>query len=124
MNLQLLCKINGVVIGINGLSAILMYNMWFNMAGLEATGPTIALCQSLGVAAVGLAIISWRTASIAGDAINSYGQLFAYVHSAFAVITLYHLMKGYLPTQQPLYINLVISVILAAAFFNYSRKTE
>jgi hypothetical protein len=124
MNLQLLLKVNGVVSGINGLSAILMYNMWFNMAGLEATGPTIALCQSLGVAAVGLAIISWRTASIAGDAINSYGQLFAYVHSAFAVITLYHLMKGYLPNQQPLYINLVISVILAAAFFNYSRKTE
>ena len=124
MNLQLLLKVNGVVSGINGLSAILMYNMWFNMAGLEATGPTIALCQSLGVAAVGLAIISWRTASIAGDAINSYGQLFAYVHSGFAVITLYHLMKGYLPNQQPLYINLVISVILAAAFFIYSRKTE
>ena len=36
-----------------------MYNMWFNMAGIEATGVTIALCQSLGVAATGLAIISW-----------------------------------------------------------------
>ena len=124
MNLQLLLKVNGVVSGINGLSAILMYNMWFNMAGLEATGPTIALCQSLGVAAVGLAIISWRTASIAGDAINSYGKLFAYIHSGFVAITLYHLTQGYLPNQQPLYINIVISVILAAAFFNYTRKTE
>ena len=124
MNLQLLCKINGVVIGINGLSAILMYNMWFNMAGIEPTGPTIALCQSLGVAVVGTAIISWRTATVAGDAIASYGQLFAYIHSGFAVLTLYHLMQGYLPNQQPLYINIVISVILAAAFFNYSRKTE
>ena len=124
MNLQLLLKVNGVVSGINGLSAILMYNMWFNMAGLEATGPTIALCQSLGVAAVGLAIISWRTASIAGDAINSYGQLFAYIHSGFAVLTLYHLMRDYLPNQQPLYINIVISAVLAAAFFYYSRKTE
>ena len=38
MNLQLLLKVNGVVSGINGLSAILMYNMWFNMAGIEATG--------------------------------------------------------------------------------------
>ena len=94
MNLQLLLKVNGVVSGINGLSAILMYNMWFNMAGIEATGPTIALCQSLGVAAVGLAIISWRTASIAGDAINSYGQLFAYIHSAFTLMTLYHIMQG------------------------------
>ena len=49
MNLQLLLKVNGVVSGINGLSAILMYNMWFNMAGMEVTGPAIALCQSLGV---------------------------------------------------------------------------
>ena len=124
MNLQLLLKVNGIVSGINGLSAIFMYNMWFNMAGIEATGPTIALCQSLGVAAVGLAIISWRTASIAGDAINSYGKLFAYVHSGFAVITLYHITQGYLANQQPFYINIVISLILAAAFFYYSRKTE
>jgi len=124
MNLQLLLKVNGVVSGINGLSAILMYNMWFNMAGVEATGPTIALCQSLGVAVVGTAIISWVSASIAGDAINTYGRIFAYIHSAFAVLTLYHLMQGYLPNQQPLYINIVISLILAAAFFYYSRKTE
>ena len=124
MNLQLLLKVNGVVSGINGLSAILMYNMWFNMAGIEATGPTISLCQSLGVAVVGTAIISWVTASIAGDAINTYGRLFAYIHSGFAVLTLYHLTQGYLTNQQPLYINIAISVILAAAFFIYSRKTE
>ena len=124
MNLQLLLKVNGVVSGINGLSAILMYNMWFNMAGVEATGPTIALCQSLGVAVVGTAIISWVTASIASDAINTYGRLFAYIHSGFAVLTLYHLTQGYLVNQQPLYINIVISLILAAAFFYYSRKTE
>ena len=124
MNLQLLLIVNGVVSGRNGLSAIFMYNMWFNMAGMEVTGPAIALCQSLGVAAVGLAIISWRTASIAGDAINSYGQLFAYIHSGFAVITLYHIMQGYAPNAQPFYINIVISVILATAFFYYARKTE
>ncbi|MBI29036.1 MAG: hypothetical protein CMI95_03980 [Pelagibacteraceae bacterium] len=124
MNLPLLLKVNGVVSGINGLSAILMYNMWFNMAGMEVTGPAIALCQSLGVAAVGLAVISWRTASIAGDAINSYGQLFAYIHSAFAVMTIYQIMQGFAPNPQPFYINLVISVIFAAAFFYYSRKTE
>ena len=124
MNLQLLFKVNGAVTAINGLSAILMYNMWFNMAGIEATGPTIALCQSLGVAVVGTAIISWVTASIADDAINTYGRIFAYIHSAFALLTIYHLMKGYLVNQQPLYINIAISVILAAAFFYYSRKTD
>tara|TARA_Y100000590_G_C15635332_1_gene982759 strand:+ start:104 stop:478 length:375 start_codon:yes stop_codon:yes gene_type:complete len=124
MNLQLLCKINGVVIGINGLSAIFMYNMWFNMAGIEATGPTIALCQSLGVAVVGTALISWMTSSIAGAAINTYGRLFAYIHSGFVILTFYHLMQDYIPNAQPFYINIVISLILAAALFYYSRKTE
>ena len=124
MNLQLLCRVNGVIVGINGLTAIFMYNMWFNMAGIEATGPTIALCQSLGVAVVGTALISWMTASIAGNAINTYGRLFAYIHSGFAVLSLYHLMQDYVPNAQPFYINLVISVILAGALFYYSRKTE
>ena len=124
MNLQLLLKVNGVVSGINGLSAILMYNMWFNMAGIEATGPTIALCQSLGVAVAGTALISWMTSSIAGTAINTYGRLFAYIHSGFVILTFYHLMQDYIPNAQPFYINIVISFILAAALFYYSRKTE
>ena len=124
MNLRLLCKVNGIIVGINGLSAIFLYNMWFNMAGIEASGPTISLCQSLGVAVVGLSLISWVTASIADDAINTYGRLFAYIHSGFVVLSLYHLMQDYIPNAQPFYINLVISVILAAAFFYYSRKTD
>ena len=44
MNLQMLCKINGVIVCLNGLSAIFLYNMWFSMAGVEPTGPAIALC--------------------------------------------------------------------------------
>ncbi|MBG77295.1 MAG: hypothetical protein CFH22_01505 [Alphaproteobacteria bacterium MarineAlpha5_Bin12] len=124
MNLQLLCKINGVIVGINGLSAIFMYNMWFNMAGIEATGPTIALCQSLGVAVAGTALISWITASNAGEAINTYGRCFAYIHSGFVLLSLYQIMQDYVPNPQPFYINVVISLILAAAFFYYSRKTE
>ena len=124
MNLQLLCKVNGVIVGINGLSAIFLYNMWFNMAGIEATGPAISLCQSLGVAVVGTALISWVTASIAGNAINTYGRLFAYIHSGFVVLSLYHLMQDYIPNAQPFYINIVISVVLATALFYYSRKTE
>ena len=124
MNLQLLCRINGVFVGLNGLSAIFAYNMWFNMAGVESSPAAIALCQALGVAVVGLGLISWRTAGIGGDAINSYGQLFAYIHSLFVLLTLYQLMKGYFPNQQPAYFNLISSLILAAAFFYYSKKTE
>ena len=81
-------------------------------------------CQDLGVAVIGLGCISWRIASIAGDTINSYGQLFAYIHSLFVLLTLYQMMQGYFPNQQPAYLNLIASLILVAAFFYYSRKTE
>ena len=63
---------------------------------------------------------------------NSYARLPEKMLSRLApdqvrkpkLITLYHLTQGYLPNQQPLYINIVISLILAASFFYYSRKTE
>ena len=62
--------------------------------------------------------------SISDDAINSYGTLFAYINSLFVLLTLYQMMKGYFPNQQPAYSNLIASLILAGAFFYYSRKTE
>ena len=55
---------------------------------------------------------------------NTYGRLFAYIHSGFVILTFYHLMQDYIPNDQPFYINIVISFILAAALFYYSRKTE
>ena len=94
------------------------------MAEVVSSDPAIALCQALGVAVIGLCLISWRTASISDDAINSYATLFAYIHSLFVLLTLYQMMKGYFPNQQPAYSNLIASLILAAAFFYYSRKTE
>ena len=123
MNLQLLLKVNGVVSGINGLSAILMYNMWFNMAGMEVTGPAIALCQSLGVAAVGLAVISWRTASIAGDALSSLGQLFGIGNVLWFLIVGYHIMTGKAGGATG-FVNAGIFVILAVLFFMKSKKSE
>ena len=60
MNIQLLCRINGAFVILNGLSALVFPSMWFSMAGFTAVGPAaFAICQALGVAAIGLGIISW-----------------------------------------------------------------
>ena len=41
MSLGLLCRINGVWVALNGLSAILMPDMWFSMAGLDASNAAL-----------------------------------------------------------------------------------
>ncbi len=123
MNLKLLCRINGVWVGLNGLSAILMPDMWFNMAGLEASSAAYAAAGGLGIAVIGLALISWRTADIAGDAIKSYGMLFGIIHGLFLLLTLYQMSVG-LFGGPPAYMNIVVSIIFAAAFFYYSRSTD
>ena len=123
MNIKLLCRINGVWVALNGLSAFIMPDMWFEMAGHIGSPAAYAAAQGFGVAAIGLGLISWRSADIAGEVINSYGQLFGVVWTLFILLTLYQMMTG-LFTGPPAYFNLIIGLILASAFFYYSRKTE
>ena len=123
MNIKLLCRINGVIVFLNGLSALVAPGMWFSMAGLESSVAGVAAAQGLGVAAISLGIISWRTVDIAGEAINSYGQLFGGIHVLFVILTVYQSMTG-LFTGPPVYFNLILSLVLAISFFYYSRKSE
>ena len=54
MNIKLLCRINGVWVALNGLSAFIMPDMWFEMAGLDTGSPAAyAAAQGFGVAAIG-----------------------------------------------------------------------
>ncbi len=123
MNLNLLCRINGVWVMLNGISAIVMPDMWFNMAGLEASNAAYAAAGGLGVAAFSLGLISWRTVDIAGDAIKSYGMLFGIAHGLFLLLALYQMATG-LFAGPPAYMQIVTSLILALGFFYYSRSSE
>ena len=125
MNINLLCRINGAFVFLNGLSALIVPSMWFNMGGFTDVDPeAIAICRALGVAAIGLGIISWRTVDIAGEAINSYGQLFGAIHILFILLTLYQIWADVFPNLTPAYFNLIASLILSSALFYYSRKSE
>lgn len=120
MNLGLLCRINGVWVALNGLSAILMPDMWFSMAGLDASNAAYAAAGGLGVSVIALGLISWRTADIAGDAITQYGKLFGIIHCLFILLTLYQMSIG-LFNGAPAYFNIITGIILAGGFFYYSR---
>tara|TARA_B100000953_G_scaffold161448_1_gene133310 strand:- start:345 stop:752 length:408 start_codon:yes stop_codon:yes gene_type:complete len=123
MNLQLLCRINAVWVALNGLSAFVVPDMWFNMAGYTAGPAAYAAAQGLGVSFIGLGLISWRTSDIAGEAINLYGQLFGIIWILFALLALYQMMTGLFSGPAAIF-NLVVSLIFAALFFYSSRKTE
>ena len=123
MNIKLLCRINGVWVALNGLSAFIVPDMWFEMAGYVGSPAAYAAAQGFGVAAISLGLISWRSVDIAGEAINSYGQLFGIVWTLFILLTLYQMMTG-LFTGPAAIFNLVVSLIFTSLFFYTSRKTE
>ena len=123
MTLGLWCRINGVFVGLNGLSAILMPDMWFTMAGLDASNAAYAAAGGLGISVISLGLISWRTADIAGDAISQYGKLFGIIHCLFILLALYQMFIG-LFSGGPAYFNIASSLVLAAGFFYYSRNSD
>ena len=122
MNLSLLFKINAVVIGINGLSALFFPNFWFDATGLTAGPLAYAAAHGLGCAVIGTALLSWRIPDVAGDGMYPLGIIVGITHSLFVLLSLYEWQIAQVLTGFPVYSNLVISIVLAALFFYSSRK--
>jgi hypothetical protein len=122
MNLKLVFRIFGVVNLINAVGVIFATRVFFEMAGMTVTPDMINVGQGFGIAILSLAILSWRTPDIAGDAAPSYGQLFGIISS----INLLHL--GYLITSgqasgPPAYGNIALMAMFVGLFFFYSKKS-
>jgi len=122
MNLKLVFRINGVITLINAVCLIFATKAFFEMAGMTVTSDMINVGQGFGIALLALAILSWRTPDIAGDAAPSYGQLFGIISS----INTLHI--GYLITTgqasgPPAYGNIVVVAVFAGLFFMYSKKS-
>jgi hypothetical protein len=69
-----------------------------------------------------LAILSWRTPDIAGDAAASYGQLFGLI-SSMNVLHIAYLIMTEQASGPPAYGNIVLMTVFAGLFFMYSKKS-
>ena len=123
MNTKLILKINGIYMALSSLSAFFMPDMQFEGGGLTPNAAAYTLVQAVGTFGLCLAIISWRTADIAGDAIKSFGKLFGIIHCIFILLTAYQAVTGQF-SGFPVYFNIVLSLAMASAFFYSSRETS
>ena len=67
MNLQMIFRVNGVILFINGLNFLLNTKMFLGMAGFDMTPQLLTLAQAMGVSIISIGLLSWRTPDIAGE---------------------------------------------------------
>ncbi|MAR76126.1 MAG: hypothetical protein CMG18_07060 [Candidatus Marinimicrobia bacterium] len=121
MNLQMIFRVNGVILFINGLNFLLNTKMFLGMAGFDMTPQLLTLAQAMGVSLISIGLLSWRTPDIAGEAMSSYGQLYAIIGVLWVLLIGYHFATGQ-ASGPPVYGNLAINAVLATLFFMYSKK--
>ena len=123
MNLKIVFRIRAVVLLINGLGALFATAAFLEAANFTMSPSLITVGQFVGMTFLFLAILSWRIPDIAGEAIASFGKLFALGEGMWVVIIGYHIISGQAsgPTA---YVNLIITVILGILFLIASRKSD
>jgi hypothetical protein len=123
MNLNMIFRVNGAILFINGLSFLLLTETYLGMAGFDMTPQLQTLAQALGVSLISIGLLSWRTPDIAGQAMNSYGQLYAVIGVLWVLLIGYHAATGQ-ASGPPVYGNLAINASLAVLFFMYSKNHQ
>jgi len=123
MNLNMIFRVNGAILFINGLSFLLLTETYLGMAGFDMTPELQTMAQAMGVSLISIGLLSWRTPDIAGQAMNSYGQLYAVIGVLWVLLIGYHASTGQ-ASGPPVYGNLAINAALAVLFFMYSKRHQ
>ena len=123
MNLQLVCRIGGLVPIVNGLGLLFFTNIFMDMLSWEITSALLTLGEVFGVSLIVVGIITWRAPDIAGESLSAFGQLFGITNSLFVLIIGCHIISGQ-ASGVPAYGNIVFTAALAALFFIYSKKAD
>ena len=62
---------------INGLGALFAADMFMEAASFEMSPSLLTLGQFMGVTYLVMALIAWKTADLANDALPAFGQIYA-----------------------------------------------
>ena len=121
MNLKTVFRIGAIILLINGLGGLFATKMFMEAANFTMTSSLLTIGQFLGVTFLVLALITWRTADLAKDALPAFGQLYAITQGMWTAIIGYHIAIGAAggPTA---YVNIGLTALLGVLFFFYSKK--
>ena len=121
MSLQLVFRIAGGLLFINGLSFLFLTKMFLGMAGFTMTPSLLTLGQAMGTSLIALGLIAWRTPDVAGDSMLAYGQIWGIVTTLWVLLIGYHAATGQ-ASGPPVYGNLFSNAALAVLFFMNSKE--
>ena len=121
MNLKNIFKIGAVIMTINGISLIFTTAMFMEMANMEMSPSLLTIGQFMGVTFLAMALIAWKTADLANDALPAFGQVYAIAQVMWVAIIGYHVAIG-AASGPTAYANLGVTAILGVLFFFYSKK--
>ncbi|MAJ50524.1 MAG: hypothetical protein CMB82_02785 [Flammeovirgaceae bacterium] len=121
MNLKTVFRIGAIVLLINGLGGLFATEMFMEAANFTMSPSLLTIGQFMGVTFLIMALIGWRTADLANNALPAFGQLYAITQAMWVAIIGYHIAIGAAggPTA---YANIVITALLGILFFFYSKK--
>ena len=116
-------KLCAVILLINGLGALFTRSAFLEAAKFTMSPSLLTVGQFVGMTFLFLAILSWRIPDVAGEALASFGKLFALGQGMWLVMIGYHVISGQAsgPTA---YVNLIITAILGILFLIASRKSD
>ena len=121
MNLKTVFRIGAITLLINGLGALFATNMFMEAGNFTMSPALLTIGQFMGVTFLILALIAWRTADLAKDALPAFGQLYAITQGMWTAIIGYHIAIG--ATGGPTaYVNIGLTALLGVLFFFYSKK--
>ena len=106
---------------INGLGALFATDMFMEAASFEMSPSLLTLGQFMGVTFLVMALIAWKTADLANDALPAFGQVYAIAQVMWVAIIGYHVAIG-AASGPTAYANLGVTAILGVLFFFYSKK--
>ena len=121
MNLKIVFRIGAIVLLINGLGALFATEVFMEAANFTMSSSLLTIGQFMGVTFLILALIGWRTADLANNALPAFGKMYAITQAMWVTIIGYHIVIGAAggPTA---YVNIVITTLLGILFFFYSKK--
>ena len=122
MTLSLVFRIQAVMFAIFGFMMLLVPGAMMASFNVAESVVAKSLMQGMSLMVIGMAYLSWKMPSWAGDNLKSVGMFFAILHALWIPLTLFQMSQGVFPSDTANILgNIAPDVVFAILFFWKSR---
>jgi len=121
MTLSLVFRIQALVFALFGVLMLLMPASMMESFGVESSVTMGGVLQNMSVMVLAMAYLSWQMPNWVGDNLKTVGMVYAILHVAFMIISLYHMSIGLFPFDATNIGGALPDAVLAILLFWKSR---